>query len=173
MTTGKEKNQRTRGVMQRLLHYTNLLEDGLLVLLLTAMILIAVAQILLRNIGETGVSWGDPLLRILVLWLGLLGAMVATRKDSHISIDLLTRYMSARFRCLSDLLGTTFSLVVCVLLAYHGGRFVLQDRRATVSAFAGLPAWWFEVIIPLGFGVMSVRYAARCVVILQERLWRC
>jgi TRAP-type C4-dicarboxylate transport system permease small subunit len=172
MITGKEQKKQTKDYLQRLLHYLNVVEDGLLVLLLSVMILVAVAQILLRNIGETGISWGDPLLRILVLWLGLLGAMVATRQDSHISIDLLTRYLSARVKRMSDLLASLFTLGVCALLAYHGGRFVLQDQAAGVIAFANLPAWWFELIIPLGFTVMSLRYAMRCVSNLRELSWR-
>ena len=33
------------------------------------------------------------LIRILVLWVGLVGAMVASREDDHIHIDLLERYL--------------------------------------------------------------------------------
>lgn len=162
MTTAKDEIKTNNPFLQRLLHFTNILEDSLLVILLSAMILIAVGQIVLRNIADTGLSWADPLLRILVLWLGLLGAMVATRQDCHISIDLLTRHLSLRFRQLGEFLSTVFTLVVCVLLAYHGGRFVLQDQAEGVIAFASLPAWWFELIIPLGFAVMSLRYTVRC-----------
>jgi len=163
MTTGKEPVKQNKGFLQRLLHYTNVLEDGLLVFLLVAMIIIATVQILLRNVLDTGFAWGDPLLRILVLWVGLLGAMVATRKDNHISIDILTRYLSARSKRVSGLLSDGFTLCVCAVLTYEGARFVMQDQEAGITAFSGLPAWWFELIIPVGFAVMSLRYAVRCV----------
>jgi TRAP-type C4-dicarboxylate transport system permease small subunit len=163
MTTGKEAEKQNNGFLQRLLHYTNMVEDSLLVFLLAAMIIIATVQILLRNAWDTGFAWGDPLLRILVLWVGLLGAMVATRKDNHISIDILTRYLSARSKRVSGLLSDSFTLCVCSVLTYHSARFVLQDQEAGIIAFSGLPAWWFELIIPVGFAVMSLRYAVRCV----------
>ena len=163
MTTGKEPIKQTKGFLQRLLHYTNLVEDGLLVFMLAAMIIIATVQILLRNVLETGFAWGDPLLRILVLWVGLLGAMVATRKDNHISIDILTRYMSARTKRISGLVSDVFTLCVCSVLTYYGALFVIQDHEAAVIAFSGFPAWWFELIIPIGFAAMSLRYALRCI----------
>jgi TRAP-type C4-dicarboxylate transport system permease small subunit len=163
MTTGKEAAKQNKGFLQRLLHYTNVVEDSLLVSLLAAMIIVATVQILLRNAWDTGFAWGDPLLRILVLWVGLLGAMVATRKDNHISIDILTRYLSTRGKRVSGLLSDGFTLCVCAVLTYQGARFVLQDQEAGIIAFSGLPAWWFELIIPVGFAVMSLRYAVRCV----------
>jgi TRAP-type C4-dicarboxylate transport system permease small subunit len=163
MTTGKEPLTNNKGFLQRLLHYTNVFEDGVLVLLLAAMIIIAGVQILLRNVFETGFAWGDPLLRIMVLWVGLLGAMIATRKDNHISIDILTRYLSSRSKRISALLSNVFTLCICAVLTYHGARFVIQDQEAGIIAFSGVPAWWFELIIPVGFAVMSLRYAVRCV----------
>ena len=69
-------------------------EDALLVLLLSAMIALASTQILLRNLFDSGFVWIDPLLRVLVLWLGLIGATVATRNNRHIRIDLLSKLFS-------------------------------------------------------------------------------
>ena len=74
------------------------LEDGLLVSLLVLMVLLATGQILLRNLFDAGLSWGDPSLRLMVLWLALLGAMAATRDDNHIRIDLLSRYLPGHWR---------------------------------------------------------------------------
>lgn len=169
MTTGKEPEKQNKGFLQRLLHYTKIVEDGLLVFMLAAMIIIASLQILLRNVWDSGFAWGDPLLRILVLWVGLLGAMVATRKDNHISIDILTRYMPARGKRVSGLLSNIFTLGVCVVLAYQGGRFVMQDQAAGIIAFSGLPVWWFELIIPVAFAMMSLRYAVRCITDVQRQ----
>ena len=53
-------------------------EDGVLAVLLGGMILLATLQIGLRNFADTGFIWADPLLRIMVLWLGLVGAVAAT-----------------------------------------------------------------------------------------------
>ncbi len=64
------------------------LEDALLVALLGVLLLLASTQILLRNLFDAGLTWADPLLRVLVLWLGLLGAMIASRSGKHITLDV-------------------------------------------------------------------------------------
>ncbi|MBK6758569.1 MAG: hypothetical protein IPG70_13625 [Moraxellaceae bacterium] len=64
-------------VIQRVLYVVHRLEDSILVALLLAMIVLAVTQIALRNGFDTGITWADALLRVMVLWIALLGAMVA------------------------------------------------------------------------------------------------
>ena len=69
---------------------------GLLILLLSLMILLAAYQVVARNFFDTGILWGDALVRVLVLWVTFIGATIAARDDEHIRIDLLTRFISAR-----------------------------------------------------------------------------
>ncbi|MGH8560727.1 MAG: TRAP transporter small permease, partial [Nevskiales bacterium] len=86
------------GRLQRGIRTLHALEDLLLALLLGAMVIVAAAQILLRNLFEWNFSWGDPLTRLLVLWVGLLGALAATRQNRHIAIDLVTHLLPPRVR---------------------------------------------------------------------------
>ena len=64
-------------------------ETGLLVILLMTMIVIAITQIILRNFYGSGILWGESYVRIAVLWLTLIGGMIASRTDNHISIDVI------------------------------------------------------------------------------------
>ena len=148
----------------RLLGWLNRLatriEDDLLVGLLGAMIALAGWQIFLRNALDAGLGWGDPLLRVMVLWLGMLGALAATRDDNHITIDVLSRFLPERSKNLARVVTDLFSAVVCAVIAYHSGRFVAMEFEDGAVAFAAVPAWVCESVIPLGFGVMAVRFAA-------------
>ena len=58
---------------------------ALIVVVLSGLILLGAAQILLRNLS-IGFAWGDGLARLAVLWLGLLGALAASRDGRHIAI---------------------------------------------------------------------------------------
>jgi TRAP-type C4-dicarboxylate transport system permease small subunit len=133
------------------------LEDALLVALLGSLTLVASAQILLRNLFDAGFIWGDPLLRVLVLWVGLLGAMVASRDDNHISVDVLSEVLPSRAQSAARAFTSLCSAGISSLVAYHAARFVLMDFEAGVSAFARLPAWPFESILPFAFGVIALR----------------
>jgi len=134
-------------------------EDLVLALLLSAMILLASAQIFLRNLFDSSLSWGDPLLRILVLWIGLLGALAASRGNRQITVDVITRLLKGRAQSAVRAVASVFTTTVCGLLAYHAGRFVEMERAAGTPAVAGLPAWPFELVMPFAFGMICLRYA--------------
>jgi len=139
------------------------LEDGLLVLMLSAMILLAGTQIVLRNLWDSGLAWGDPGLRVLVLWITMLGAMAATRDQHHIRIDLLSRLLPPTGRHIAQRVTDLFAAVVCGLLAWHSGRFVWLEYQDGIVLFGAVPAWVCELAMPLGFGLMALRFALRAI----------
>jgi TRAP-type C4-dicarboxylate transport system permease small subunit len=136
----------------------NKLEDGLLVFILSSMILLAVFQIVSRNLFADGVVWIDPLLRTLVLWVGLAGAVVATRTDHHIRIDVFTKYLPSVALPYIKRLVYLFTLSICLLIAWHALRFIYSEYGYGTVAFAGVPAWITGIIIPISFTLIAVRY---------------
>jgi TRAP-type C4-dicarboxylate transport system permease small subunit len=103
-------------------------------------------------------SWADEFLRLLVLWLGLLGAMAACRDDRHIAIDLLLRFLPKKFKPLVQVILHLFTSTVCGMLAFYSFKFVQMEHEYQTQVLTGLPAWWFELILPIGFGMMCLRY---------------
>lgn len=163
------KNHKSIVCLLRLAHT---LEDSFLAILLTAMIGLAGVQIILRNFFDSGLSWVDPLLRLLVLWVGLAGAMVATREDHHISIDVFIRSLPPRVKLAVRVFVDIFTATVTAVIAYHAARMVQMDREAEIIAFADVPAWICELIIPLAFGVIAWRYAIYAVIHTGQLLSR-
>jgi TRAP-type C4-dicarboxylate transport system permease small subunit len=147
------------GLVQRLDRVGRYFENSLLCLLLGLMISLGTMQIVQRNVFSTSFQWTDELLRLLVLWLCLVGAVAASRDDKHITIDILSRFLSEKKSLALRLLLDLFTAVVCGLLAWHGGRFVQMEREFSSVVLNGLPAWIFEAIIPVAFGLIAYRYA--------------
>lgn len=154
---------RTEQAARRLLRLSAAAEDLLLVLLVAAMAMLAIADILLRNLGNGGFAWSEPLMRMGVLWLALVGAMVASRRGEHITVDILPHLLTGRGARMLRRLTDLFTAVVCAVLAWHGARFVLMDWRDGMEALPGLPAWAVEAIIPVGFAIIALRYGAAAV----------
>ena len=136
----------------------NRVEDGILVAILTLMIGLAALQILLRNFFGSGMVWGDMLVRVLVLWIGLVGAMVAARQNKHISIDLVARYLPKRFNLPVKALVELFVAIVCALTAFYCFIFVRAEFYDGGPAFGQVPVWVCEAIMPVAFAVMALRY---------------
>ena len=159
-----------QGTVARLLRVSHVLEDSFLIALLGTMIFLAVTQIILRNFFGSGLQWIDPLLRLLVLWVGMAGAMVASRKDHHISIDVFTRSMPIPAQLAVQVFTNIFTCLVAAIIAYHAGRLVLMDREAESIAFAAIPSWVCELILPLAFGVIALRYLIFAVTHVRQLL---
>lgn len=147
-----------RGVLQRLGGLGRAVEDTLLVLFLAALILLAGLQIVLRNFFDAGFPWMDGVLRALVLWVALLGAVAASRDAKHISIDVLSRFMSSRWKPLLNALLALFTACVCGIAAWYCGLFVHGEYQFHSAGPAGIPAWALQVILPLAFGLIAWRY---------------
>jgi TRAP-type C4-dicarboxylate transport system permease small subunit len=143
----------------RVLRATALIEDALLVFILAAMVGLAVTQIILRNLFDSAILWADPVLRVGVLWVGMIGAMVATRSDKQISIDAISRYLPPRAKAGVRVVTDIFTAVVSAVVAWSALRLVVDDRAAGVTAGAFLPVWICEAILPLAFGIIALRYA--------------
>ena len=133
-------------------------ENGILVVLLLSMLAMAVFQIVLRNLFESGIVWGDILVRILVLWVGLAGAMVASRKSNHINIDILSRYLPKRAGSAIKSAVEFLTAAVCSVAAFYTLRFVKIEFEEGGMAFAQVPIWVCEAIIPIAFIVIALRY---------------
>lgn len=145
---------------KRIRHWAVLVEDGILALLLTCMILLAFVQIALRNLAQTSLDWGDPLLRVMVLWVALAGAIAATRDGNHIHMDILSRFLPERFHRPLRRFTDLFSAFICALIAWFAARMVIVEQGDGNIAFSGIPTWMLELILPIGFCVMALRFLA-------------
>jgi TRAP-type C4-dicarboxylate transport system permease small subunit len=142
----------------KLIYLLNRIEDSILIGVLLTMLLMAVLQIFLRNFFSSGIVWGDAMVRILVLWVGLLGAMVATRNNNHINIDIISRFLPENVKMVSNIIVEIFAAFVCSVMTWVSFNFVLMEMEYDIIAFASVPAWICESIIPIAFGVICLRY---------------
>lgn len=144
--------------MKYLARLLSKLENALLYSLVTALVSISLLQIWLRNIHDSGIYWGDSALRVLVFWLAMVGAMIASRETGHISIDALTHYLSPLWRKVTAAIGNIFSAAICFIAAWHSYLFVKDEREFGDIAFANIPVWWCEAIMPLALSVIGLRF---------------
>ena len=142
-------------------------ERSLVVVLLGAMMMLAFLQVILRNVFSTGFLWADPLLRHLVLWVGFIGASLATQQEKHINIDLFTRFLSQKISNVIHIATNVFAGIVCSFLAHAGWTFFISEQSSkgvllTIGTME-FPTWWFQLIIPVGFGLMAFRFFIRTI----------
>ena len=133
-------------------------EDALLVFILVSMILLAGTQILLRNLFDTSLFWGDEMLRLMVLWLAVAGGIAASRLDKHISIAVIDRFLPATAKLVTRVVIDLFTAALCALFAWQSARFVYSSYEFGDTVMRDAPAWAAQVIMPIGFTLMSLRH---------------
>jgi C4-dicarboxylate transporter DctQ subunit len=133
-------------------------EEWILLAIVMFMVILSFLQVVLRNFFDVGLLWGDILLRHLVLWVGFIGASIATKEGKHINIDLLNRIFKGRWTFLIKILTDLFSAFISIYLALAAYHFVLDEKEFGTTIFNDIPVWGFQIIIPLGFLLMGLRF---------------
>lgn len=147
-----------KGWADRLERWGTLLESTALVILLSALIFLAIAQIVARELFNTGLVWADELIKFFVLWIALIAAIAASRSDRHLRIDALSQFVAERFARFPRIVVDAFAGCMCGLLAWHSWRYLQLTIEFGDTVLGDLPAWTAYVLLPLSFLLMSYRF---------------
>ncbi len=145
-------------------HYLSFLsriEDGILILILMSMVFLSFLQIILRNIFGIGLLWLDPLVRQMLLWVTLIGAMVAARENKHVTVDAVNRFLpTGRAKYAVRFICDTFAAIVCALLMYSTFIVFHMEFQNPMGEqiMPGLPLWATLLTMPIAFSVMTLRF---------------
>jgi C4-dicarboxylate transporter DctQ subunit len=134
------------------------LETILLVSMLTAMMLVAVGQIAMREAFGTGFGWADELVRLMVLWLALVGSIAACHENRHIRIDALSHVLPDTAVNLIRILVDVFAVFICSVIAYQAWRYLQIEIEYEDTVLVDTPAWIAHLIMPAAFALMAYRF---------------
>jgi len=147
-----------KSVLAKLDHVGRVAENAALVVLLVAMIVLAVAQIVLRQFFDGSLVWADELIKIIVLWLAMVGSIAAARDNRHIRIDLLSHILPVRLVIVASVVVDVFAAVVCAVIAWQAWRYLQLEVEFGETVLVDKPAWVAHVVVPLAFLIVSYRF---------------
>ncbi|MFH1620428.1 MAG: TRAP transporter small permease [bacterium] len=130
-------------------------EKVLLVFLLFLMVALSFLQVVMRAVFSSGIMWADPFLRHVVMWTGMLGAVLASRYGKQFALDAVIEFFPERIRRFCEIVSVLFTAAVCGLLFFASYKFLRDEFTYGSTAFTigSLPveAGWLELIIPAAF----------------------
>ena len=141
---------------------------GLLAAFLSAMLVLAAAQILWRNVFRMSIPYSEQLLEWLVLWIAMLGAMAASVGSRHITIDALSQVLSASARRWAGVAAQFFALIACTALFLICGSYWVDTMSYGETTLGGLPRWAFEAVLPAAFAVMAGAHLVHMISLLRH-----
>jgi TRAP-type C4-dicarboxylate transport system permease small subunit len=122
------------------------------------MILLGSTQIILRNFFNSGFGWADEALRLMVLWVAMFGAVAASREQRHISIDILSRVLPDSAKVWVAILVDGFTAAIALILAWYSWIFVADSYEFQDRLLNDLPAWLFQLVLPVAFFLIAYHY---------------
>lgn len=147
-----------------------LAENTALVVLLGTMIGVSVFQIINRQLldGSFSLSWADELVKIIVLWLAMVGSIAAARDNRHIRIDLISHVLSGPVVAWAKVIVDLFAAVVCAVIGWHAYRLIREEMSWGDTIFTDVPLWLLHTIVPLAFLLLSYQFLLRTGTLLLD-----
>jgi TRAP-type C4-dicarboxylate transport system permease small subunit len=96
---------------------------------------------------------------MLVLWIAVAGAVAASRTDKHINIAILDRFLPSRLKDGVKIFIDLFTAGVCAVVTWYAINFVRTSYEYGDVLLGDVPAWLLQLVLPVGFGLISWRYA--------------
>lgn len=101
-------------------------DDGIVLILFWVLAFVVFLQFFTRYILNDSIAWTEEIARFLLIGVTFIGSIMATRKQSHIAVEFIYRWIPRTGRRIAqfsiDVLTTAFFLMLAVLCAQISGR---------------------------------------------------
>ncbi len=145
--------------MNRLLKWTDHLEEAILTVTMIVMTLAVAAQILCRYVFTMPLDWSEEMAQFCFVWCIYMGASYACMNRKHLKIDAALFLFPKSWRLWVEFLGKVLFLVFAVIVVLaswqHFDRITFV--RPQLSPAMRIPMGVAYSAIPLSFGLIIVR----------------
>ncbi|GEM_PF-23305 len=132
-------------------------EKYLVGLILLLMGLLPTAEAICRLVLGKGIPGALTYTQHLTLWVGFLGALLATGSGKHLGLAI-GEFLHGPVKKAADLYAGVVSAVVCTILTYAAVVMVGSDAEMHKILPGGIPEWLSESIMPAALLLMSLRF---------------
>ena len=123
--------------------------------LVVAEIAILFGGVISRYVFDRPLVWSDELASTLFLWLAMLGAVIAFRRDEHMRMTACVGMLGGSWRAMLDSLATAASLAFLLLMVSPAYQFASDEVPITTSALQ-ISDVWRAAALPAGIALMIV-----------------
>lgn len=131
------------------------LEDLFLALTTGLLAVLLFANVLLRYVFRSPFAWMEEGVVMVFVWLVFVGVAAAFRSHQHLRIDVLVRFLDARWAAVVGSLAVVVTFVILgllVKLGYDYAMFVAGNRTPVLR----ISAAWVYVGLPIGMALSLV-----------------
>lgn len=125
---------------------------------------IAVVQVFGRYIDPAhAITWAEEVIVYIVVWAVMIIASQLVRIDAHVRPDLVLRLLPPHAQRWLEIFNCLVAIAFSSGMVWYGqqivGSALLLDQRS--SSDLQFPMWIYYLALPVGGGLMSLRYIIR------------
>jgi tripartite ATP-independent transporter DctM subunit len=139
----------------------SVLEEAISSLCLAAMVVLPILEIIWRRAFSHGIPGSGPIVQHLTLWVGFLGAAMASRDGKLLALATGTFIPQGFWRRFADIGAAAFGAWAAVVLAGGGWQMAAIEREADTTIGAGIPTWVAQIVLPVAFVLIALRLVWR------------
>ncbi len=122
-------------------------------LMLVALILLIVAEIVVRTISGKSTLIADEYSGYLFVWITMIGFAQALQSGTFLRVDNLISLLGQKGKTVADLFSAMVGVIVAIVCVYSTVTLLLASYRfGTLSIQpSATPLWLPQIILPVGF----------------------
>ncbi len=132
-------------------------EDHLASLAALGIMVLPLAEVVLRRFFNTGIPGAAPFTAHFTLIVGLFGAAIAAREGKLLALATGTMMPEGRPRQLAGIFAAFVGALVTTILTFGGVRLLQVHREAAKEIALGVPVWAADLAFPIAFGLIALR----------------
>lgn len=104
------------------------------------------------------------------LLLTVFGAALAARRGEHLAVTMIHELLPRPFWLPVFLISVALSVSLLAFSAWFSWDAMMNIRRVGMRSYAlGLPAWYYQAALPLGFSLIIIRHLQYSWEVLRAR----
>ena len=124
-------------------------EEALAIVALGVMVLLPMIEVIGRRLSGVGVPGSVLVVQNLTLWVALLGAVLAARRDQLLALSSAV-FLPERVRPAAKIAVAFLATAVVAWIARASLDLLVAERQAGGDLIPGVPRWLVVAILPLG-----------------------
>jgi len=145
--------------MNKLIKPLEWIENTIAVVSMTTVSLLVFGNVISRYGFSYTPIWSEELSRFLVVWSIFIGVAIGVRKNQHIGVDAIIRFLPHKLKLASEVLLNLIGVVVIGILVYNSFEFIQHTREfEQLSPAMRIPMYIPYIAMPVGLSLSIVHF---------------
>jgi len=155
--------------MDKLIKPLEWIENGIAVFSMATVSLLVFGNVISRYGFNYTPIWSEELSRFLVVWSIFIGVSIGVRKNQHIGVDALIRFLPHRLLLASEVLLNLIGVCVIGILVYTSLEFIQQTMEfGQLSPAMRIPMYIPYIAMPVGLTLSIIHFLHNIVKLLKN-----